>query len=63
MTAHLTHEETWVPTTEPAGPADHGWLRKAFHRIRLGFQDLTYAARRVVELRAPWIVDEQWHRT
>jgi hypothetical protein len=25
-------------------------------------QEMNYAVRRVVELQAPWGVDEQWHR-
>jgi len=62
MTALLTHEGTQVPATELAAPARHGRLRAAFHRVRLVIQEMNYASRRVVELQAPWIVDEQWHR-
>jgi len=62
MTAQLTHERTQAPTTESASPADRGWLREAFRRIRLATQEMGYASRRVVELQAPWSVDRQWHR-
>ena len=62
MTALLTHEGTQSPTTHPGTTAGHGWLPKAFHTIRLATQEMNYASRRVVELQAPWIVDEQWHR-
>jgi hypothetical protein len=39
-----------------------GWrLRWAWHRIRLTVAEMNSAARRVVELQAPWAVDDQWH--
>ena len=60
MTALITHEGTQARTTEPATPAGHGRLREACHRIRLTVQEMNYAARRVVELPAPRIVDQQW---
>ena len=62
MTAQLTHEGTQARTTEPATPAGRGRLREACHRIHLAIQEMNYASRRVVELQAPWTVDEQWHR-
>ena len=62
MTAPLTHEGTQVRTTEQATPAGRGRLREACHRIHLALQDMNYGARRAVEVQAPWIVDEQWHR-
>ena len=62
MTAQLTHEATRAETKEPATPAGRGRLREACHRIRLTVQEMNYASRRVVELQAPWTVDEQWHR-
>ena len=62
MTALLTHEGTQVRTTEQATPADRGRLREACHQIHLALQDMNYGARRAVEVQAPWIVDEQWHR-
>ena len=62
MTAQLTHEGTQVWTTEPATPAARGRLRETCHRIHLALQDMNYGARRAVEVQAPWIVDEQWHR-
>jgi hypothetical protein len=57
MSALLTHEGTQARTTEPAASAGRGW-----HRIRLTVQEMSYAARRVVELQAPWSVDQQWHK-
>jgi hypothetical protein len=62
MTAQLTHEGTQARTTEPATPAGRGRLRETCHRIHLAIQEMNYASRRVVELHAPWTVDEQWHR-
>ncbi len=60
MTAQLTHEGTQAKTTEPTAPAGPGPLRRACHRIRLTVAEMNYAARRVVELQAPWSVDQQW---
>ena len=62
MTAQLTHEGTQASTTEQASLAGRGRLREACHRIHLALQDMNYGARRAVEVQAPWIVDEQWHR-
>ena len=62
MTAQLTHEGTQDRTTDPANPAGRGRLRGACHRIHLALQDMSYGARRAVEVQAPWIVDEQRHR-
>jgi hypothetical protein len=61
MTAQLTHEATQASTTEPTTPAGRGRLREACHRIHLALQDMSYGARRTVEVQAPWTVDEQWH--
>jgi hypothetical protein len=61
MSALLTHEGTQARTTEPTASAGHGRLRAAWHRARLTVQEMNYASRRVVELQAPWSVDEQWH--
>jgi hypothetical protein len=33
-----------------------------WHRIRLTVQEMNYSARRIVEVQAPWIVDEKRHR-
>jgi hypothetical protein len=60
MSALLTHEGTQASTTATTAPAGRGWLRRASHRIRLTVQEMNYAARRVVELQAPWSVDQQW---
>ena len=61
MSAQLTHEGTQAPATEPTAPAGRGRLRGAWHRVRLTVQEMNYAARRVVEVQAPWSVDDQWH--
>jgi hypothetical protein len=31
------------------------------HRVRLTVQEMNYATRRLTELQAPWIVDQQRH--
>jgi len=56
MSALLTHEGTQASTTETVASTGRG----PWHRIRLAIQEMNYAARRVVELQAPWIVDQQW---
>jgi hypothetical protein len=61
MSALLTHQGTQAAASEQTAPADRGWLRRASHRIRLAVQEMNYASRRVTELQAPWIVDQQWH--
>ncbi len=62
MSARLTLEGTSDRTAEPVIPAGRGRLREACHRIHLAIQEMNYASRRVVELQAPWIVDQQWDR-
>jgi hypothetical protein len=61
MSVQLIHEETQARTTEPTAAAGRGRLRGVWHRIRLTVQEMNYSARRVVELQAPWIVDEKRH--
>jgi len=61
MSAQLTHERIQARATQPTTVAGRGRLRGACHRIRLTIQEMNYASRRVTELQAPWIVDEQWH--
>jgi hypothetical protein len=61
MSAQRTYERIQARTTPPATAADRGRLRGAWHRILLAIQEMNYAARRVVELQAPWSVDKQWH--
>ncbi len=61
MTTQLTHEGTQARTTKTLAPAGHGRLMEACLRIRLAIQEMNYASRRVVEVQAPWIVDDQWH--
>jgi len=60
MTAQLTRKGTQVVAMEPATSASRGRLRETCHQIHLTIQELNYAARRVVELQAPWTVDQQW---
>jgi hypothetical protein len=62
MSAQLTRRATQDRTADPATPAVRGPLQEACHRIRLAIQEMNYASRRVVELQAPWIVDEEWDR-
>jgi hypothetical protein len=62
MSAQLTREGTQAKTTQPLASAGRGRLRSAWHRFRLTVAEMNYATRRVVELQAPWSVDEQWHR-
>jgi hypothetical protein len=62
MTAQISHNGTQRWTTEPTTPASHGRIREAIHRIRQAVAEMNYASRRVVEVQAPWSVDEQWHR-
>jgi len=62
MTAQLfPHKGIQARTTEPATAAGSGRLRGAWYRIRFAIQDMNYASRRVLELQAPWSVDDQWH--
>jgi hypothetical protein len=60
MTAQLTHEGSQARMTPPAVSAD-GRLRSAWHQVRRTVAEMNYGARRVVELQAPWAVDDQWH--
>jgi hypothetical protein len=60
MSALLTHEATRAGKREPTAPVGRGPLRGPWHRIRLTVAEMTCAARRVVELQAPWSVDQQW---
>ena len=61
MSAQLTHEKIQPRTTKPTASTGHGRLRTAWQRIRLAVREMNYVSRRVVELQAPWSVDEQWH--
>jgi hypothetical protein len=59
MSTQLTHKETRATIAQPTTLAA-GWrLRWAWHKIRLTVAEMNYAARRVVELQAPWVVDAQ----
>jgi len=59
MSAQLTDERIQARTTEPTALADRGRLRGAWRRIRLTVQEMNYASQRVVELQAPWSVDQR----
>jgi hypothetical protein len=61
MSAQITHEATQATTTSPIAPTEVGGFRSVWYRIRFTIQEMNYAARRVVEVQAPWAVDEQWH--
>jgi hypothetical protein len=61
MTAQLTHEAAQPTMTPPTASAAGGQLRSAWHQIRRIVAEANYAARRLVEVQAPWGVDEQWH--
>jgi hypothetical protein len=61
MSAQLTHEGTRIRMTQPTGSAVTGRLRSAWHQIRLTVAEMNYGARRIVELQAPWAIDEQSH--
>jgi hypothetical protein len=61
MSAQLTREGTQARTTDDLAPAGRRRLWSAWHRIRVTVAEMNYAARRVVELQAPWSVDEHWH--
>ena len=61
MTAQLIHQGTQATTTELAASTGRGPLRSVWHRIHLAVREMNDASRRVVELQAPWSVDDQWH--
>jgi hypothetical protein len=63
MSAQLTQEKTPAATaTGWPATTSRGALGRMWHRIFLAFREINYANRRIVEVQAPWIVDEQWHR-
>ena len=61
MSAQLTHEGIQAKATRPAVSASTGRLRNAWHQVRLAVAEMNYASRRLVELQAPWAIDEQRH--
>ena len=61
MVTQLNRQGTQARTTEQSASGRRGRLRRAWHRIRLTVDEMNYAGRRIVELQAPWIVDDQWH--
>jgi hypothetical protein len=62
MVTQLNREGTATKTTEQSASGRRGLLQGAWHRVRLTVDEMNYAGRRIVELQAPWIVDDQWHR-
>jgi hypothetical protein len=58
MAAQLTFEV--IPKT--VAPARHGWLQRAWLRIRRTVREMNYANRRLAEIQAPWIIDPRWDR-
>jgi hypothetical protein len=61
MSAQLTYEGIQTKTSEPTAPASHGRIRGVWHHVRQTVQEMNYATRRVVEVQAPWSVDQQSH--
>ena len=61
MTAQLAHEETQARTPQPAVPARPGFLRRAWHQIRMAAAEWHSEARRAIEVQMPWGVDDKWH--
>ncbi|HEY3873161.1 MAG TPA: hypothetical protein VGM10_32695 [Actinocrinis sp.] len=57
MSVQSTSRGTQATMTDPARWTKPGRLRSVWYRIRFTVQDMNYAARRVVELQAPWRVD------
>jgi hypothetical protein len=57
----ITHQGIQAKTTRPAVPASTGRLRSAWHQVRRSVAEMNHASRRLVELQAPWAIDEQWH--
>jgi hypothetical protein len=61
MLTQLANQGTQARTAEPVVGGGRGRLGAAWHRLRGAVQDMNYASRRVIELQAPWIVDDHWH--
>jgi hypothetical protein len=61
MSVQLADKQVQLPTAQSTAPARGGRLGRVWHRIHLGLQDMSYGARRAVEVQAPWSVDSQWH--
>jgi hypothetical protein len=62
MSAQLMHETVPAATIEPAATTSRGPLGRAWNRILLAVREMNYAARRIVEVQAPWTVDGQRQR-
>jgi hypothetical protein len=61
MSAQLTHKGIQAKTTRSTVSASTGRLRGAWHQIRQSVAEMNYSTRRLVEVQAPWAIDEQWH--
>jgi hypothetical protein len=61
MSAQLIHDAGQTTMTHPTTSAGLGRLGSAWRQFRLAVAEMNYAARRVVEIQAPWTVDDQWH--
>jgi hypothetical protein len=55
MSATLTHQGSQTNPAKATRSTSGGRLRGTCHRIRLAVAEMNYAARRVVEVQAPWI--------
>jgi hypothetical protein len=62
MSAQVFAKGTQFGTPESVTFAGQGRLRGAWHRIRQVVAEMNYGSRRIVEVQAPWTVDDQWHR-
>ena len=62
MSSQLTLKGPHVIASEPVSPGRPGWLRGAWLRSLRTVQEMNYANRRLMEVRAPWIADPEWHR-
>jgi hypothetical protein len=62
MSAQFTLKGPLVAAREPVVPGRPGWLRRTWFRSLRTVQEMNYANRRLVEVQAPWIADQEWHR-
>jgi hypothetical protein len=62
MSAQVFTKGTQFGTPESVTSVSQGRLRGAVHRIRQVVAEMNYGSRRIVEVQAPWTVDDQWHR-
>jgi hypothetical protein len=62
MSALLTSTETQDGDDRADRPGRPRTAPGSMAPDRLAAAEMNYASRRIVEVQAPWIVDEQWHR-